>query len=453
MMTYEQLLQPVRFSRRGELSLLEATETDRARVVQSAPVRRLQQKTQVFPLDVKASVRSRLTHSLEVQQVGRQICRALLTAKTASELPEMPLLNLLEMACLLHDVGNPPFGHFGESVLREWLRHHLPTLYSRSLSQAPSALWLQTLLPDLVAFDGNAQSLRLVHSLQQMDLTYSLLATLIKVPQGIEDSAEFAQKIGYFYSERQLVAELRQTLGLQMGQRFPLVYLMEAADDLCYCIADLEDAVDRGLLNLFELQQYLTLAWSGEAVYLERLLAAACSSPDGFFPEFRLQLTQDVVQVVVAGYLEQEAAILCGRFTGTLLVAGFPATELLSLLRQLAQERIFRCREIEALELEGHAALSGVLDSYGRLLSLSRHEFTALMTDEEGARHALHRRLFHRLSRRHLDAYKRAVAELGSDAGEANELEWYHRVRLLIDYVTGMTDTYVQAEYRLLRGF
>jgi dGTPase len=261
MMTYEQLLQPMRFSRRGELSLLEATETDRARVVQSAPVRRLQQKTQVFPLDVKASVRSRLTHSLEVQQVGRQICRALLKAKTASELPEMPLLNLLEMACLLHDVGNPPFGHFGESVLREWLRHHLPTLHSRSLSQAPSSLWLQTLLPDLLAFDGNAQSLRLVHSLQQMDLTYSLLATLIKVPQGIEDSAEFAQKIGYFYSERQLVAELRQTLGLQMGQRFPLVYLMEAADDLCYCIADLEDAVDRGLLNLFELQQYLTLAW------------------------------------------------------------------------------------------------------------------------------------------------------------------------------------------------
>ena len=121
MMRYQRLLQATRFSGEENSSLLEATENDRARVVQSAPVRRLQQKTQVFPLDVKASVRSRLTHSLEVQQVGRQICRQWMAAHPAGSLPDAALLNLLEMACLLHDVGNPPFGHFGESVLRAWL--------------------------------------------------------------------------------------------------------------------------------------------------------------------------------------------------------------------------------------------------------------------------------------------------------------------------------------------
>lgn len=452
MMRYEQLLQPARFSDLPADSLLDATEADRARVVQSAPVRRLQQKTQVFPLDVKASVRSRLTHSLEVQQVGRQICRALLRAKADAGLPEMPLLNLLEMACLLHDVGNPPFGHFGESVLREWLGQQLPRLYAQCLAQEPSELWTRTLQPDLLAFDGNAQSLRLAHSLQQMDLTYSLLATLIKVPVGMGDGAKPGQKIGYFYSERRLVSQLRQQLGVQMGQRFPLVYLMEAADDLCYCIADLEDAVDRGLLSLLELQQHLLSVWQGDA-YLSGLLAEAQASVEGFFPTFRARLTDEVVRVVVAEYLQHESAILEGHFAGSLLASGHPAIELLSLLRQLARDRIFRCREIEALELEGYAALTGVLDSYGRLLTLTHAEFMALLADDEGSGHALHRRLSHRLSRRHLDAYRRAVRDLECEDARWEELEWYYRVRLLIDYVSGMTDTYVQAEYRLLRGF
>lgn len=453
MMRYEQLLQAARFGRQSADSLLEATEADRARVVQSAPVRRLQQKTQVFPLDVKASVRSRLTHSLEVQQVGRQICRALLQAKGEHGLPEMPLLNLLEMACLLHDVGNPPFGHFGESVLRGWLGMQLPGLFCKSLAREPGELWARILLPDLLAFDGNAQSLRLVHSLQQMDLTYSLLATLIKVPVGIGDGP--VQKIGYFYSERPLVNQLRQQLGVQVGQRFPLVYLMEAADDLCYCIADLEDAVDRGLLSVVELQHHLLGVWRGDS-YLCELLTEANASPDGFFPTFRAHLTRDVVQVVVAGYQQHEATILEGQFSGNLLVGEHSAISLLFLLRQLARERIFRCREIEALELEGYAALTGVLESYGPLLALTHIEFTALLADEEGGGHALHRRLCHRLSRRHIEAYQRALAAIDRSTlqcSDYEELEWYYRVRLLIDYVSGMTDTYVQAEYRLLRGF
>ena len=288
-----------------------------------------------------------------------------------------------------------------------------------------------------------------MHSLQRLDLTYSLLATLIKVPFGIGDGST---KIGFFFSERQLLAQLRDVLGLVPGARFPLVYQMEAADDLCYCIADLEDAVDRGLLTLGGLQQHLCSAWRG-GEYLARLLAQANASEQGFFPAFRHQLTQDVVQVVVEEYRRQEAAILAGQFSGTLLAAGHPAVELLSLLRQLAREQIFRCREIEALELEGHAALTGVLDCYGCLLRLSRAEFAALLAGDAGSGLELQRRLCHRLSRRHLEAYRRATAEADAEFVAPDEQEWYYRVRLLIDYVSGMTDTYVQAEYRLLRGF
>lgn len=444
-MNYTRLLQAARPSQ-PDGDLLRASEQDRARVVQSAPVRRLQQKTQVFPLDVKASVRSRLTHSLEVQQVSRQLSLALLQQAPHLQPWMMPWLNLLEMAALLHDVGNPPFGHFGESVIREWLHQHLDSYFQVAVSTDPSLRWQQQLRPDLLAFDGNAQSLRLVHSLQQLDLTCSLLASLIKVPRGIDEGLRGSEGPGFFCSERGLIHQLRSTLGLMPGVRMPLVYLLEVADDLCYCIADLEDAVDRGLLAQTTLVQQLR-ATDVEPDYLQPLLDAACHSGEGFFAVFRQRLTDDVIAVAVTTYLENEAAILNGQFNTTLLDEQAPAVALLSRLRRLAREQIFRSREIEALELEGCAAICGVLDRYGRLLMLSRSEFTRLL--REGTGSALLQRLVRRLSRRHIDAYHRALAESDTDA---DEWEWYLRVRLLIDYVSGMTDTYVQAEYRLLLG-
>ena len=453
-MSYQQLLQAERYRAVSGESLLAATESDRARVVQSAPVRRLQQKTQVFPLDVKASVRSRLTHSLEVQQAGREVMLALLP-RLGAELPQVPLLNLMEMACLLHDVGNPPFGHFGESVLRDWLANYLPALYGRSLQRPPSAQWQNLLLPDLLAFDGNAQSLRLVHSLQRLNLTFSLLASLIKVPMGVMEVAAgqgaMPTKVGYFFSERQLVAAVRQTLGLPAGARFPLVYVMEAADDLCYCIADLEDAVDRGLLTLEQLQAHLLAQWRGEE-YLAGLLALGNQSEEGFFPAFRRQLSRDLVQVLADAYQQQEPKILAGQFASPLLADQHPAVETLSLLRRLAREQIFTRREVEALELEGYAALWGVLERYARLLALPRLDFSELLAGRGLGRHPFESRLCHRLSRRHIDAYQQALQQDEAGFERADEHEWYYRVRLLIDYISGMTDTYVLEEYRLLSG-
>ncbi|GKR43903.1 hypothetical protein KAM483_12510 [Aeromonas caviae] len=135
---YDRLIPPERIHPWGDEDLLEATEQDRTRIVQAAPVRRLQQKTQVFPLDVKASVRSRLTHSLEVQETGRQISRRILAALPAGVVCEGAFINLVEMSCLLHDVGNPPFGHFGEQVMSQWLAQELDGLFARAHDQLPS---------------------------------------------------------------------------------------------------------------------------------------------------------------------------------------------------------------------------------------------------------------------------------------------------------------------------
>jgi dGTPase len=236
---------------------------------------------QVFPLDVKASVRSRLTHSLEVQETGRQISRRILAALPAGVVCEGAFINLVEMSCLLHDVGNPPFGHFGEQVMSQWLAQELDGLFARAHDQLPSPQWA-TLRQDLLVFDGNAQSLRLVHSLHELNLTLGQLAALCKYPQqplpGLHHPQGYGQhhgwtsKRGIFFSEQPLSCP-RPEPGAGRGCRHPLVYIMEAADDISYCIADLEDAVDRRILSLSELQQALRLADDG--AYMAGLLAEA----------------------------------------------------------------------------------------------------------------------------------------------------------------------------------
>ncbi|HDX8359571.1 TPA: dGTPase [Aeromonas hydrophila] len=449
---YSRLITPERIHRWGDEDLLEATEQDRARIVQAAPVRRLQQKTQVFPLDVKASVRSRLTHSLEVQETGRQISRRVLATLPAGSVCKGAFINLVEMSCLLHDVGNPPFGHFGEQVMSQWLAQALDGLFAEALGSAPSSQWA-TLRQDLLVFDGNAQSLRLVHSLHELNLTLGQLAALCKYPQQPLHGGQhhgWASKRGIFFSEQPLYRALGQSLGLAPGCRHPLVYIMEAADDISYCIADLEDAVDRRILSLSELQQALRLADDG--AYMASLLAEAAASGRGFFPHFRQQLTRDLVELAAHTYVSEHPQILSGAYPQALLHGQAPAARVLDTLKQVARELVFMRPEVEALELEGYAALRGVLSTYACLLALPAVQFERLLTGQGGSELFFARRLFHRLSARHLKAYRLAVASRDPRFEKESEQEWYYRVRLLLDYVSGMTDTYALEEFRLLSG-
>ncbi|AVP93157.1 dGTPase [Aeromonas rivipollensis] len=454
---YDSLITPARIHPWGSEALLEATEQDRARIVQAAPVRRLQQKTQVFPLDVKASVRSRLTHSLEVQETGRQISRRILAALPAGTVCEGAFINLVEMACLLHDVGNPPFGHFGEQVMSQWLAQSLDELFASAHEQLPSPQWAE-LRQDLLVFDGNAQSLRLVHSLHEMNLTLGQLAALCKYPQqpllhspqGYGQHHGWTSKRGIFFSEQPLYRALGQSLGLAPGCRHPLVYIMEAADDISYCIADLEDAVDRRILTQGELLAALRSADEGD--YMATLLEEALASERGFFPHFRQQLTRDLVALAAHTYVNDHEAILSGAYPRALLHGQAPAAQVLDTLKQVAREQVFMRPEVEALELEGYAALRGVLSTYACLLALPAAQFERLLAGNGGSELFFARRLFHRLSARHLKAYRLAVASRDPRFDKGAEQEWYYRVRLLLDYVSGMTDTYALEEFRLLSG-
>ncbi|MFB2862423.1 dGTPase [Aeromonas sp. MdU4] len=452
---YSRLITPERIHPWGDEDLLEATEQDRARIVQAAPVRRLQQKTQVFPLDVKASVRSRLTHSLEVQETGRQISRRILAALPAGVVCEGAFINLVEMSCLLHDVGNPPFGHFGEQVMSQWLAQALDGLFATALDKAPSSQWPE-LRQDLLLFDGNAQSLRLVHSLHELNLTLGQLGALCKYPQQPQPGVSYGQhhgwssKRGIFFSEQPLYRALSQSLGLAPGCRHPLAYIMEAADDISYCIADLEDAVDRRILTLNELLAALCSADGSD--YMTTLLGDAQRSSWGFFPHFRHQLTRDLVALAASTYLSEHGAILQGHYPQALLHGQAPAARVLDILKRVARAQVFMRPEVEALELEGYAALRGVLSTYSCLLTMPAGQFTRLLAGEESRELFFARRLYHRLSARHIKAYQLAVATRDERFVCEQEQEWYYRVRLLLDYVSGMTDTYVLEEYRLLSG-
>ncbi|WP_251971485.1 dGTP triphosphohydrolase [Sphaerotilus microaerophilus] len=230
----------LRGSTAGYRGVLIASESDKARVVNSAAFRRLQQKAQVFPLEPNASVRTRLTHSIEVSQIGRYLTQKIIekfvsndtSSKRYNELTA--LVNIVETACLLHDIGNPPFGHLGESAVREWCRD------------------IQ-LAGDVLHFDGNPQGFRLISFLAGEDrfglnLSCSLLLSTIKYPWDVKNRP-IDKKVGIFDSDVKSYEECCERLNWKTGKIFPLMQIMDIADEIAYSMSDLEDGLEKGIID------------------------------------------------------------------------------------------------------------------------------------------------------------------------------------------------------------
>lgn len=458
-------------------NLVVESESNRGRIIQSAAVRRLQQKTQVYPLESNAAVRSRLTHSLEVQQTGRFLALTILERWQQSgelkalglEGQELAFTNLVEMSCLLHDVGNPPFGHFGEAAISQWMSDNADGCHHQAVqrSSRTSSLFYTTLLPDLCTFEGNAQGLRIIHHLQDLNLTYSQMAALIKytrapyMPQPAKGEPYHyrKKKPGYYYSEAALIKQMQQHLHIDESCRFPLVYIMEAADDIAYCIADLEDALDKGILSLKELQFWLRQVWgefSPKSAYLPDIMLSASNRAGNneheFIVRLRTRLVRDLVDYAANRYITQHEAIFTGTLDEPLIDGGSSQHLALKTLKTVAIRHVFTSMEKETPELRGYAALMGLLNIFRPLLCLSANDFQKIVSLDDD-HHFIEQRLYHRLSRKHKAAYCRAlenssISKLSLEDQE--DLEWYYRTRLLIDYVSGMTDHFVLDEYQSL---
>ncbi|MBO8136153.1 dGTPase [Dickeya fangzhongdai] len=469
-------------------------ESDRGRIINSAAIRRLQQKTQVFPLERNAAVRSRLTHSMEVQQVGRYIAKEILgQLRKNGQLGalglatlETPFESLIEMACLMHDIGNPPFGHFGEAAINNWFSQRLePEGKPPGASEDPCQVACLRLddegdaelnalrsriRHDLSNFEGNAQAIRLVHSLLKLNLTYAQVGCILKYTKPAywaqpipPDYSYLMKKAGFYLSEEAFVRQLRSELGMGEFHRHPLTYIMEAADDISYCIADLEDAVEKKIVTYQQLYERLEDAWGARAekdvfsrtierAYTERQHMQGRSESDQFFMKLRVNTVNTMVGYVTRRFIEHLPAIYDGSFNRSLLEEDKDDYgRLLKIFKDVARKFVFNHHEVEQLELQGDRIISGLLEIYSPLLNMPYRDFCQLVNDDTHKRYPIETRLYHKLSSKHCHAYREATCALSALADAEQEVwEYYYRARLILDYISGMTDLYAYDEYRRL---
>ena len=478
---------------KSEHEILRIFESDRGRIINSPAIRRLQQKTQVFPLERNAAVRTRLTHSMEVQQVGRYIAKEILSRLKEQRLLEIygldeltgPFESIVEMACLMHDIGNPPFGHFGEAAINDWFKQRL--FPSDAISQPLSDdrcvvrdLCLREgedslndlrrkVRQDLCHFEGNAQGIRLVHSLMRMNLTWAQVGCILKYTRPAWWTGEtpathsyLMKKPGYYLSEEAYIARLRKELSLTPNGRFPLTWIMEAADDISYCVADLEDAVEKRIFSVEELYQHLHDAWGEHekgslfAQVVEnawdksRSNSLSRSTEDQFFMYLRVNTLNKLVPYAAARFIDNLPMIFSGEFNHALLEDESSFSQLLELYKNVAVRHVFSHPDVEQLELQGYRVISGLLEIYGPLLQLTVDEFSELVENERVRRLPIESRLYQKLSTRHRLAYIEAVSKIDRHSSQWPVMEYYYRCRLIQDYISGMTDLYALDEYRKL---
>lgn len=463
----------------------QESESDRGRFVFSSPLRRLQQKAQVYSLEDNAAVRSRLTHSLEVSQVGRYVAQLILKkleSKDDEPKPkghELAFINFVETACLMHDVGNPPFGHLGEFAIQEWFRERANCCTeSAGIACEAHSEQLKKHMAEFTNFDGNCQGLRIVTRLQWnndeygLNLTYSQLAAYLKYvthQSESDENIEIKKKGGYFLTEEEIVKDCWHKLGMTKNSRHPLVYIMEAADDIAYSISDIEDALEKGLIQLNPFLDEIEKAIGSEnketdaGKYVLDLVAKIRThttnkhlSP---YTDFRTSLTRLLASYAAEKYVLQHNDILNG-VSSPIFSKGSKDVEALVLekIKKFAIDNVYRTAAAADNELAGYSILRGILNHFEPLLSCNQKTIKHLMGakladgDENFKANKLQKRLFALLPKRYLKVYKNEVDGLAQHEPLSNLKEWALRAHLITDYISGMTDDFALETFQLLSG-
>lgn len=443
-------------------------QKDYHRIISSASFRRLQDKTQVFALDSSDFVRTRLTHSLEVssfaKSLGQMVFGKLVETGTVDPTVREQCCAILECSGLLHDIGNPPFGHFGEDSIRSWFAVKLDTL--KFNGRRVSDMLSEQMKNDLTHFEGNAQALRLLTKLHflidenGMNLTFALLNTLIKYPVSSCETDKHSpdirlHKMGYYLAEEDIFRRITEATGAG-SCRYPLTFLLEAADDIAYKTADIEDAVKKGFISYSTLladlksEKFISGFRSDsdrETYYncietMERKLTEAEARPGVSDPG--LNAVQNwVVGVQTAilcaasdSFIKNYESIMEGTFTEDLISAS-SANATAEALGRIAYERVFRSKPIMMSELsEGHM-INFFLD---QLVP------AAIALESDTPLDPVSDRLMLMIS----GNYRRTYEHFAEGRDEAYRL--YLRILLVTDFVCGMTDSFAKRTYQQLSG-
>ncbi len=483
-MEWEQLLCPdrIRSYKRSRPSndLRSEFEKDYHRIIGSASFRRLQDKTQVFPLDKSDFVRTRLTHSLEVssfcKSLGQNISRKILQEiQDESFLPsyQADVCDILQCAGLLHDIGNPPFGHFGENVIRKWFRENLPkiqypvNLLDKSIgldvTQSLSDILTDEMQADFYNFEGNTQALRVVTKLHYlvdehgMNLTKGLLGTIIKYPVSSLEIDKHSDnicehKMGYYYADKETFDDIEESLGLY-GCRHPLTFVLEAADDIAYRTADIEDAFKKGMISynilLEELEKYgesevpVEFADEYDAV-IEALKYRHYKAAERGFTDADAYAIQNwivtaqgrLIADATASFQEHYSEIMDGCYNKELL-EGTTGQYLVEVLGNIATKYAFKSSQITKIEIAANKIISSHLDTFVPAI---------LYYDTEKPLDEISERLITFIS----DNYK-SIYHIYSE-GKSETEKLYLRLLLVTDFVCGMTDSYAKRLFQEMNG-
>lgn len=407
-------------------------QRDYDRLIFSAPFRRLQNKTQVFPLPGSVFVHNRLTHSLEVACVGRSLgvnVAHRLNDKNAHPSPFLDEIgSIVSAACLAHDLGNPPFGHSGEKAIATFFSEGNGISLKKDMSDEE---W-----KDCTCFEGNANAFRLLtHQFKGRRpggfvLTYSTLASIVKYPYASIFSDEKKQKFGFFTSEKTDYEKIATELGIprlvdnpNRFARHPLVYLVEAADDICYQIMDIEDAHKLRILTSDETKALFLAFFSPERQ--SRLLETMQMVTDvnEQIAYLRSSVIGKLVDECSAVFVENEEAILDGKFNST-LIKKLPeqSAQAYSNCSNRAFEKIYRSSEVLDVELAG----------YKIILTLLEHFVAAVLSPDK--------------------AYSKQLLMRIPQQYETDSATTYGRIMSVLDYISGMTDVYALDLYRKITG-
>lgn len=341
---------------------------DHDRIVFSSAFRRLGRKTQVHPLALNDHIHTRLTHSIEVGSVGRSLgirVGELLHSQLPGWVTPHDIGTIVQSACLAHDIGNPPFGHAGEYAIRDWFKRHRQADFLAPLSDNERK--------DLETFEGNAQGFRVVTCIENhlydggLRLTYSTLGALLKYPW-TSDRTIKKGKFSCYQTEIDTLNRLGQTLGLiKLGEnwwcRHPLAYLMEAADDICYAILDLEDAIELNILSFDEVKPIL-LQLCGDQDFNDDIFQSEASARRKI-SALRGKAMENMLDSAVLAFTQHYDAIMAGRYTSELLADGDKQVwEGLNSAKNLARNKVFPDTRKTELEVGAYSCLGALLEAF-----------------------------------------------------------------------------------------
>lgn len=410
---------------------------DYDRLIFSAPFRRMQNKTQVFPLPGSIFVHNRLTHSLEVASVGMSLGNdvAHCVMKTRPELADTlftQIGTIVSTACLAHDMGNPPFGHSGEKAIQTFFTEGKGTYLKDRLSPE---LW-----NDITHFEGNANAFRLLaHRFKgRRDggfvMTYTTLASIVKYPFASALAEKGHGKFGFFCTEADIFRRIADDLGIIRKSadscpaeyaRHPLVYLVEAADDICYEIMDIEDAHKLKIVTYEETKRLFLDFFDemGQNHIMQRIHDEEITDDNEKVIYMRACVINALERACVDAFMRHEDEIMRGEFSGSLIDSiDDRLVKAYHNCTELSKKRIYKSKPVLDVELSGFKIMDSLME---------------VMTEA-----AVNPQRF----------YSRQLISRVSSQYDISAPDLETRIMAVIDYISGMTDVYALDIYQKING-